>query len=91
MKEEQTTSPPPAIKPLTKRQLGRAIHRLRVEREMTLADVSEKAFQTPGRTPYLSTIENGLYFPTFGNLEAIAGAFGLRAEELIARARSVEP
>jgi len=66
------------------RDLGQAIQRLRLQREMTqqeLADASGLDIR------YVGSIERGPRNPTFGALQGIASVFGMKTSELLRKAK----
>ncbi len=74
----QSDNPQPA--------LGAAIHSLRLEREAKQLDVAEDAGIT---VSHLSRIETGKVNPTWGTVEAIAGALGVTIADLARRSEPV--
>lgn len=66
------------------RDLGQAIKRLRLRREMTqqqLADASGLDIR------YVGSIERGQRNPSFGAIQGIASVFGMKTSELLRRAK----
>ena len=68
----------------TVRDLGLAIKKLRLQREMTqqeLADASGLDIR------YIGSIEHGQRNPTFGALQGIASVFGMKTSDLLRKAK----
>jgi len=66
------------------RDLGQAIKRLRLQREMTqqqLADASGLDIR------YVGSIERGQRNPSFGAIQGIASVFGMKTSELLRKAK----
>jgi transcriptional regulator with XRE-family HTH domain len=68
-------------------QMGRALRRLRVEREMTLESLAK---ESDLHWTYLSGIERGLRNPTLKVLAAVAGALEIKTSELLRLAEVVD-
>jgi transcriptional regulator with XRE-family HTH domain len=65
--------------------LAKAIRELRGEHEMTQEGLAQAAGITVG---HLSKIERGLTNPTWGTVEAIAGALGVTIADIARRAQA---
>jgi transcriptional regulator with XRE-family HTH domain len=66
------------------RELGQAIKRLRLQRDMTqqqLADASGLDIR------YVGSIERGQRNPSFGAIQGIASVFGMKTSELLRKAK----
>ena len=62
------------------KKLGENIKRIRTEKGMTQGDIF-RALKLDGG--YVSSLENGKRNPTLAMIEKIAGAFGVKSDELL--------
>ncbi len=75
----------PAAEP--QRALGQAIRELRKERELSQLGLAVEANVDPGR---VSRIEAGKVNPTWGTVQRLARALGVRVSELAKRVERIE-
>ena len=62
------------------KKLGKNLKKIRLEKGMSQGDISRKLNMDRG---YISGLENGLRNPTVANIEKIAKALGINADELL--------
>ena len=66
------------------RDLGQAVKRLRLQREMTQQDLADACGLD---IRYIGSIERGQRNPTFGVLQGIASVFGMKTSDLLRKAK----